>query len=212
MGGIGDFFSGAAGALTGGAIGLGGSALGAKWARKENKRQRKWARTNMQKSVRWRVKDLRAAGINPILAAQGGLSGGLPSGSAASMPDVGGTMAKGAQAGLSAMMVKAQIANVTANTAKTVKQTKQLDIVEPASIIGGGVADVLQSDTAAAVKEKVSSALSRRNLNQLHNKIGAAINRGWRAVDALVAAGKATWVEIEEYRASLRRGRTGGRK
>lgn len=49
-------------------------------------RQRRWARKNMRHQIRWRYEDMKAAGINPILAAGGGGGGGLPSGAAATGP------------------------------------------------------------------------------------------------------------------------------
>lgn len=54
----------------------------------EGRAQRKWARTNMKNQIQWRYADMKAAGINPILAA-GSSGGGLPSGAMGTMPDIG---------------------------------------------------------------------------------------------------------------------------
>lgn len=65
----GDDVAGAGAGLIGGALGTGLSFLGASNAWKRQKKV-------LQRGIQWKVKDLRAAGLNPILAAGGGLGGG----------------------------------------------------------------------------------------------------------------------------------------
>lgn len=91
-------------------------------------RQRKWARTNMKKQIRWRYQDMKAAGINPILAAGGGGGGGLPSGAAASVSNVGDPI----EAGTSAY-AKMKKALLDKEAAKKAKSAVKLDNANAAS-------------------------------------------------------------------------------
>lgn len=76
------FFGPALGALGKGVT----TAIGITQANK----QRNWQRENLQNAVQWRVADLKAAGINPILAANMGLgTGGSPGGAMPQIPDFG---------------------------------------------------------------------------------------------------------------------------
>lgn len=61
--------TGMVGGAVGGAIGMGVDA---------HARNQSWSRQKrvMQEKYQWAVRDLRAAGLNPILAATGGISGG----------------------------------------------------------------------------------------------------------------------------------------
>lgn len=81
---------GIAGGAIGGIVGAAGSAITAAMSARQARKQRAWARKNYKHRFQWSVKDMRKAGINPILAAQSGLGGGgTPSGAAAQVPDFG---------------------------------------------------------------------------------------------------------------------------
>lgn len=69
------FWAGTGGALAGAGIGLLGSGIG--YALGNAASNKAWQRQKnvLQKGIRWRVKDLKAAGLNPILAAGGSISG-----------------------------------------------------------------------------------------------------------------------------------------
>lgn len=73
-----------AAALGGAAGGALGGILGIPFAAYQSARARRWQQEVMENQIQWRVKDMKAAGINPLLAA-----GGLGGGGAPSAPIVG---------------------------------------------------------------------------------------------------------------------------
>lgn len=84
------------------------------------------------------VRDLRAAGLNPILSATGGASS--PSGAAYTAQDV---VTPGINTALAVKLAKANIANVNAqtdaNTATALLRGRQADSIRPAAEIGDTV-------------------------------------------------------------------------
>lgn len=94
------------GALAGAGGGLLGS-VGSFFSQREAAEQA-WKRQKkvLQNQVQWRVADLKAAGINPILAASAGLGGGGgASVGMAQSPDFAGAITKGAGVGAEASKV-----------------------------------------------------------------------------------------------------------
>lgn len=100
------------------------------------KRQMDFQQYNSDTMHQRQVKDLVAAGLNPVLSANsgastpGGASGsGFMAGGKTYTPenpygDTGKDVSSGVKTSMEAMMMKSQIANVNANTAKTVAETK----------------------------------------------------------------------------------------
>ncbi len=103
----------------GAAIGAGGGLLGSfiGMGVQQHNLNQNWSRTKriLQEGIRWKVNDLRAAGLNPILAAGGGFSG--PSGAAPLGPpmDLGKNIAPGIAAGVSKTKAKSEISANEAN-------------------------------------------------------------------------------------------------
>lgn len=85
--GFGDILKDSIGPL----VGAGGAAASAALNAREAKKQRKWSRENYKHRFRWSMADMKAGGLNPILAAGMGLGGGgTPSGASASIGDMSG--------------------------------------------------------------------------------------------------------------------------
>lgn len=83
--------------------------VGMAFSAKEAKKQRRFAKHMYRHAVQYRMEDLRKAGINPILAGQ--MVGGVPSGSAASMPSAG---SGGPQSALAAVRLSEELKNMKA--------------------------------------------------------------------------------------------------
>lgn len=86
----------------------------------------------LQNQIQWRVADLRAAGLNPILAAQSAFGGGAPSVAQTQVPQ--STASRGAEAGINAALkgsqreqAKAAVNNLNADSkVKTAAATTEL--------------------------------------------------------------------------------------
>jgi hypothetical protein len=95
--------------------GLAGNRSSAKEARRNRKFQERMSNTSHQREV----KDLRAAGLNPILSASKGAS--TPGGATASQQD---PVTPAVNSAMAAKRLAADVTNITANTAKTDQETQ----------------------------------------------------------------------------------------
>ena len=93
-------------AALGGLFGLAGSLATAAFNAKQAKKNRKFQKKVLQKRYQWQVADLRAAGINPMLAPN--LGAGSAPGAQATAPDFGQAMMAGAERGSKLKLPQAQ--------------------------------------------------------------------------------------------------------
>lgn len=102
----------AAGALIGGAFNIGSGIGQSAFAAAESQAARDHQIKMFKRRYQWTVKDMRAAGLNPALAAMGpGPGSAGPAGPAATgtAPDVAGAAEKGARAGTTTARRKAEV-------------------------------------------------------------------------------------------------------
>jgi len=126
MGWLSDAFSGSAGGIIGGAMGLFGSKESAKKSQKEAARNRAFQQQMSDTAHQREMVDLRAAGLNPILTATGGQGASTPPGGMASIPDFGMAMSQGANSATALKMANANVRNIT-EIAKQNKTKGELD-------------------------------------------------------------------------------------
>lgn len=134
------------GGLLGGAMGAAGAIGSAAMAAREAKKNRDFQKMMSNTSYQRGMKDMRKAGLNPILAYQkGGAS--TPAGSAALVPNIGATAAQGVTAGISTSKAQAEIANIKANTRLT---NYKADLTKPKASVAGEVGDIVEGGIASA--------------------------------------------------------------
>ena len=191
-----DFWSGFGGAAlqTGGNV---GTAFGLQSESQD------FAEKLAKKAVRWRVKDLRAAGLNPILAANMGFGGGIPAGVSQGFAGTG-DFTKGAKDVAQAasetdlrryrkdlLAYQATAAEAQTTAARTLANLRQLEaqIMEPDRIRAGVETNMLNTATGRAW-------LKGQTANRLINETAAT------AKDTLnpFGQGKARITETHHYR------------
>lgn len=154
--GLGDFISSAAG--------VAGNLLGAKqsyrYSKKEAKKNRKFQERMSRHSYRYAMEDMKAAGLNPILAyQQGGAS--TPGGATAATPDLsnlGDTLNTGRKVGSEKALLKANIDLATQSTAKQTadarKATLEGDIQAPKAFLAREALALAEAAKNTAKKTK----------------------------------------------------------
>ena len=168
--GLGAFLSSAGGGSLLGGIATG--LLGRSSAKQTNDQTERLSSTAHQRAT----KDLRLAGLNPILSATGGMGSGA---STPQLKDPGEAMVKGVATGASSALQAArmnqELKNLAATEDFTKEQTKAIKYGVPGKTLGTGTIDAALGVTRSNSAYALGGAASAYGASQLFKKGGKKI-------------------------------------
>lgn len=127
-----------------------------------NRQSKKLAATAHQRGV----KDLRKAGLNPILSATGGAGQGAAT---PQLKDPGETLQKGVSSALQAKRLNQELLNLKATQLNTEEQTRLIK--------GGAPAKVTGTDPYGAAKTLITNPNIGTNINSAYQALKTSVKR-----------------------------------
>lgn len=172
------FLGALVGAVAGGLMGLAGDSMNNSAASDRQEDAQKFNREAMQNKHQWEVKDLKAAGLNPMLSAMNGSTGTLGSSAAsASSSSVGSSAASMSSAFAQNMLAKKSMATLDSEIEKNNADALKARAEAQSTL---DMVDVAKQNSASQIELNASNAdlfRSQTERNKIWNKYGDELTK-----------------------------------